>query len=82
MFNNLELGKISAGTFVMDFVEARLAQQREEEPDVYLGSATIIQDENKALKLKLLGKLQSKKSMAEQLMDAFNGEFTSGKLIG
>jgi hypothetical protein len=82
MFNNLELEQITAGTFVLDFVESRLTQQRDEEPDVYLGSATIIQDENKALKLKLLGKLQSKKSMVEQFMNTFNGELTSGKLIG
>lgn len=82
MFSDLELEQIAAGTFVLDFVESRLTQQREEEPDVYLGSATIIQDENKALKLKLLGKLQSKKSMAEQFMSEFNGNLTPGKLIG
>lgn len=81
MFNDLELTQIAAGTFVLDFVQSRLAQQREEQPDVYFGSATIIQDENKALKLKLWGKLQSKKSMAEQFADSFNRGFTSGKII-
>ncbi len=81
MFNNSELAQIAAGTFVLDFVESSLTQQREEEPDLYLGSATIIQDENKALKLKLLGKLQSKRSLADQFMDTFNGNITPGKLI-
>lgn len=81
MFNISELAQIAAGTFVLDFVESSLTQQREEDPDLYLGSASIIQDENKALKLKLLGKLQSKKNIAEHFMEAFNETFTPGKLI-
>lgn len=81
MFNETELAKISNGTFVLDFFEATLTQQKDENPNTYTGSASIVQDENKALNLKLIGTLQSVKSSSEQIMEALNRNLIPGKIV-